>query len=70
MLSSLVIQLANLVPGQDDIALVNHLQHIINDASANAGKSDEQTVASVLSFKKALRQAQADYFAARDGATS
>jgi hypothetical protein len=70
LLSSLVIQLANLVPGQDDIALVNHLQHIINDASANAGKSDDQTVASVMSFKKALRQAQADYFAARDGATS
>ena len=70
LLSSLVIQLASLVPGQDDITLVNHLQHIITDASANAGKSDDQTVASVMSFKKALRQAQADYFAARDGATS
>ncbi len=70
LLSSLIIQLANLVPGKEGIALVDHLKHIITDASANAGKSDEQTVASVMSFKKALRQAQADYFAARDGATS
>ena len=68
LLSSLVIQLANLVPGHEGIALVDHLKHIITDASANAGKSDEHTVASVMSFKMALRQAQADYFAARDGA--
>jgi hypothetical protein len=68
LLSDLVLQLANLVPGKEHIALVHHVQQIINDASANAGKSDDQSVASVMSFKKALRQAQADYFAARDGA--
>ena len=52
----------------DAIGLVEQVQHIIDDASANAGKTDEQTVASVMSFKTSLRQAQADYFATRDGA--
>ena len=68
LLSALVIQLAGLVPGHEAIGLVVQVQHIIDDASANAGKTDEQTVASVMSFKTSLRQAQADYFATRDGA--
>jgi len=68
LLSALVIQLAGLVPGHEAIGLVEQVQHIIDDASANAGKTDEQTVASVMSFKTSLRQAQADYFATRDGA--
>ena len=70
LLSALVVQLAALVPGHEAIELVEQLQHIIDEASANAGKTDEQIVAGVMSFKTALRQAQADYFAARDGATS
>ena len=68
LLSALVIQLAGLVPGHEAIGLVEQVQHIIDDASANAGKTDEQTVASVMSVKTSLRQAQADYFATRDGA--
>jgi len=56
------------VPGHEAIELVEQLQHIIDEASANAGKTDEQIVAGVMSFKTALRQAQADYFATRDGA--
>ena len=68
LLSVLVIQLAGLVPGHEVIGLVEQVQHIIDEASANAGKTDEQTVTSVMSFKTALRQAQADYFATRDGA--
>lgn len=68
LLSVLVIQLAGLVPGHEAIGLVEQVQQIIDEASANAGKTDEQTVTSVMSFKTALRQAQADYFATRDGA--
>jgi hypothetical protein len=68
LLSVLVIQLAGLVPGHEAIGLVEQVQHIIDEASANAGKTDEHTVTSVMSFKTALRQAQADYFATRDGA--
>ena len=68
LLSVLIIQLAGLVPGHEAIGLVEQVQCIIDEASANAGKTDEQTVASVMFFKTSLRRAQADYFATRDGA--
>lgn len=67
LLSSLVLQLATLVPGANDIELADMLRSMLDSCSSNAGKTEDQVMQSITDFKRSLRQAQADYFAKRDG---
>lgn len=67
MLTSLVLQLAEQMPDAQTISLAPKLKSLIETCGANAGKTDDQALASIASFKQSLREAQAAYFAKRQG---
>lgn len=65
LLSKLVIQLADMVPGGNGIELVGKVRHLIDQAGTNAGKTDDQVLEKIVEFKGRMRSAQAAYFSAR-----
>lgn len=68
LLSKLVTDLAELVPGADGIALVGKVRQMLEQAGSNTGKTDDEVVEKIIQFKGFMRDSQVEYFAQRDGA--
>lgn len=64
LLSALVVELAAKVPDSES-ALAKEIKTLVEQHGANAGKTTEQAVASIVDFKARLRDLQAEYFANR-----
>jgi len=64
LLSALVVEIAAKVPGSES-ALATEIKTLVEQNGANAGKTTEQAVASIVDFKARLRNLQAEYFASR-----
>lgn len=65
LLTSLVVQLAALIPGSDALSLVSKIKGVVDQAGSNENKTDDEAVDSITTFKKSLRQAQEVYFTQR-----
>lgn len=66
LLSELVIQIADLIPGSENTPLISKVRQLIDQSSANRGKTNEQVLEKILEFKRGMRNAQASYFEQRD----
>jgi hypothetical protein len=67
VLSTLVLELAALIPAAKTMPLMQKVRAMLEGSGSNAGKTDDQVLASISDYKKTLRQAQIAYFAKRDG---
>lgn len=67
LLTSLVVQLAQHVPAESRPALASKLQQLVTSTGSNQGKTDDEVIEKVASFKSLMRSYQAEYFAQRDG---
>lgn len=68
LLTSLVVQLAQLVPAESRLTLASKLDQLLMGTGSNQGKDDDEVIEKVAQFKGLMRSCQSEYFARRDGA--
>jgi hypothetical protein len=65
LLTSLVVQMAALIPVETRPALAEKMQQLLDAVGTNQNKPDEAVLAKILEFKTHMRETQTEYFVQR-----